>query len=350
MYSVVEQLADTENLYLAFNKARRYKRYKRSVLAFSFNLENNILRVQKKFDVTNYKPGNYVCFTINDPKERLVAAPNFDDRIIHHALFKVLDPMFDKMFIYDSYACRVNKGTHFGMHRVKKFLQSARSAYGKSQDIYCLRMDVRKYFPSISWDILIDILERKVEDKGLLSILKTIVTNHTLTNLDRKVFYDTKIINPAERKGIPIGNLTSQLFANIYLNELDQFIKHQLKMKWYARYMDDFLIIHNDKKYLWELKNTIETFLRDELRLQVHPDKIYLDNVKNGVPFVGYRIFYDHVTIKGKTLQRMRRKYRKRLNSERSLHTGEFIRTKASMRGHLAQANTFGLRKQMHLN
>lgn len=346
---MLTQISTQQDLYLAFVKARSCKRYKKTILTFNFNLERNLLKVQQRLISPNYTPDKYVCFTVHDPKLRLISAPSFEDRIIHQILFKILDPMYDKVFIYDSYACRINKGTHFGMRRVKKFLQAARSQYGPSQDIYCLKMDIRKYFPSISWDILIKILEKQIESPDMLKILKTIITTHTLTDLNRKIITDTKILSSEERRGIPIGNLTSQLFANIYLNEFDQFIKHQLKIKWYARYMDDFLIIHPDKKYLWQLRAQIEEFLRIQLKLQLHPDKIYLDNVKNGVCFVGYRIFYDHVTIKGKTLQRMRRKYKKRLKSERKHHTGMFVRTKASMRGHLQMADTFGLRKNMRL-
>lgn len=284
-----------------------------------------------------------------DPKVRRVAAPAFRDRVVQHSLVSQIEPLFEKMFIYDSYACRKHKGTHFGLTRIKKFLQAARSLYGKNTCVYCLRMDIHKFFASVSWDVLLALIDKTVACGKTKNLIGKIVTMHRCFDINGNLIkapYD--IVNPKKRRGLPIGNLTSQLFANIYLNVLDHFVKETLHVRWYARYMDDFLIIHPDRSYLKEMKEAIEMFLEYELKLSLHPKKVIIQNVKDGLPFVGYLIFFDHVKIRGKTLLRMRRRLKKRKTEY--LETGEDKRLEAAfsaLRGHLGKANAYGLEKNL---
>lgn len=295
-----------------------------------------------------YMPSPYVYFTINDPKERDIAAPAFRDLVVQHTLIDYIEPSFDKQFIYDSYACRKGKGTVAGLQRIKKFLQSARSIYGSQTPLYCLRMDISKFFANISWDILISIIFKTITCPKTRQLIEKIITQHERLNVSNTPF---EIVSPHNRKGLPIGNLTSQLFANIYLDELDQFVKHTLHIRLYARYMDDFLMIHPDKNYLHTLKDHIREFLHDKLGLALSERKVILSNVSDGVPFVGCRIFYDHILIRGKTLSRMQKKLRKRKKAFRyhALSASSHRSSRSSISGHLGHADSFCLRKKLAL-
>jgi retron-type reverse transcriptase len=329
--------------------ARKCKRYKRNIVDYGFFLESNLLKLQRELIFENYMPSSYVCFTVFEPKVRKVAAPAFRDRVLQHSLVSQIEPLFESQFIYDSYACRKNKGTHFGLKRVKKFLTAARSVYGKNAPVYCLRMDIEKFFASVSWDVLISIINRTISCEKTKKLIEKIITKHRCFDINGNFIkspYD--VVNPENRKGLPIGNLTSQLFANIYLNVLDHFVKEILHVKWYARYMDDFLVIHSDRNYLKEMRDEIKMFIGYELKLKFHPKKVIIQNIKNGLPFVGYLIFYDHVLIRGSTLLRMRRSLKKRIiqcaenNDNKSLEA-----TLSALRGHLQRANAYGLEKNL---
>lgn len=244
-----------ENLLKAYYLARRNKRYKTNILSYSFFLENKLINLSHELKTETYLPSPYLCFTVLEPKVRQVAAPAFRDRILQHSLVAKIEPLFDKQFIYDSYACRKNKGTHFGLKRVKKFLQAVRCRSGPQTEIYCLRLDIKKYFASVSWDILLACIKKTVTCRQTMRLIEKIITIHRFTSTKRQFIKPPpSMIQPNKRTGIPIGNLTSQLFANIYLNQLDHFVKECLRIKWYARYMDDFLIIHPDKNYLHQVK------------------------------------------------------------------------------------------------
>lgn len=341
------QICDFNNLLTSYNKARKCKRYKRSVVHFSFLLESNLFKLIDELVSECYIPSTYQCFTVFDPKVRKIAAPAFRDRVLQHSLVAMIGPLFDRQFIHDSYACRKEKGTHFGLYRIKKFLQAARSKYGKQAPVYCLRMDIERYFASISWDILLEVVNRAITCPKTQLLLEKIITKHRFTNLDGNyIFPPRDVLDPQRRKGIPIGNLTSQLFANIYLNELDHYVKEKLRVKWYARYMDDFLVIHPDLEYLHNIKTKIKSYLKSRLDLKLHPQKVIIQNVQSGIPFVGYLIFYDHILVRGKTLLRMRQKLKRR----RAQYAGNEKKLKAtysSIRGHLTHANSYWLQKNL---
>lgn len=369
-----DKITSFEQLVKAFYKARRGKRDRIGVAQYEYFLEKNILKLQKYLLSGKYYPQQYSHFTIFEPKTRNISAPAFTDRIVQHSIVAQIEPIFEKQFIFDSYACRKYKGTHFGAQRIKKFLMAARCIHGKEAELYVMQCDIHKYFHSVDWDVLLSILQRTIRCEKTYELIRRIVVTHK-SNIDQKSQEETKItcqanltnnkpkqlalfetshpnpvknqdattVSTQQRKGLPIGNLTSQLFANIYLNELDQYVKHTLKQRWYARYMDDFLIIHHDRKKLKQLEKTIQDFLKSKLGLKLHPKKNTIKNVRDGVPFVGYRIFYDHILVRGDTLRHMQRKYRKRQKQLKNGYISEsdLSQSKAAIKGHLDHANAY---------
>lgn len=344
-----DQIYDFKNLLTAYDEARKCKRFKKNIVNFGFFLEANLLRLRNELVTECYYPSSYVCFTVSDPKVRKVAAPAFRDRVIQHSLVSRIEPLFEKQFIYDSFACRKDRGTHFGMKRIKKFLQAARSKNGKDTPIYYLSLDIEKFFASVSWDVLLTLVNKTLQCDRTKRMIEKIITTHRIFDVSGvKIETPPDVVNPGTRRGLPIGNLTSQLFANIYLNVLDHFVKEKLKVKWYARYMDDFLIIHPDREYLKKCRNEIKTFLEYELKLKLHPRKVIIQNVKNGLPFVGYLIFYDHVLIRGNTLLRMRRKLKKRKKEAIKKNDDHHLKSAISaLQGHLQHANAYALTKNL---
>lgn len=335
-----------KNLLLAYKRARQCKKFKGNILEYGFFLENNLLKLHKELKAQTYSPFPYTCFTIYEPKTRRIAAPAFRDRVMQHSLVSAIEPLFDAQFIYDSYACRKKRGTHFGARRVKKFLQAARSTAGKDAEIYCLRMDIKKFFASVSWDVLLFSIDKTIKCHRTRNLIHKIVTWYDFVNLEGAAIEPPEdMITIGKRRGLPIGNLTSQLFANVYLNELDHFVKETLKIKWYGRYMDDFLIIHPDKEYLKQTLKNIRDFLKQCLQLELNSNKVIIQNVKTGIPFVGYLLFYDHVLIRGSTLRHMQKQFRKRrkLFQKGLISEDKLFQTHNSIRGHLKHANAHRL-------
>ena len=356
-----ERICTLENLFTSHTLAQLDNRYKRKICAFTYALEEHLFQLRFEIIRGLYHPRPYTYFTLHDPKTRAIAAPDIRDRVVQHALVSVIQPLFEKQFIYDTYACREGKGTHFAASRLKRFLMAARCAYGKDTPIYVLQCDIHKFFQSISWDILLAIIGKTVSCPRTMTLITSIVTTHqsaqTLHHQD-----DVQLslftqgcpsfqisISMKNRTELPIGNLTSQLFANIYLNELDHFIKDTLRIRYYARYMDDFLIIHPDKAYLKNLQQQINVFLQKTLHLTLHPKKLTIKNVSTGVSFVGYRVFYDHVLVRGATLRRIERNCRSKVKQlkQGTLTAQKLVETKASILGHFKHAHTYGLMKRL---
>lgn len=346
-----QSVSNLELLTKSYYKAARRKRYRPFICNYEFNLEENLINLQHLLKLGTYKPLPYTHFLVFEPKTRQVSAPHFRDRILQHALHSQIEPMFDRIFIYDSYACRTKKGTHFALRRVQKFLKAAHSKHPKSQ-IYVLQCDINKYFQSINWDILLKIFAKKITCKQTFNLIENIITHHKSAfyrHRSNNLLRSKSTVTPKTRTGLPIGNLISQLCANIYLNELDKFVKHNLKAKWYGRYMDDFLIISPDKKFLIQAKTQIEIFLKNKLKLRLHPRKVSINNVSGGVPFVGYRIFKNHIVIRGDTLRRIQKNYTQKLKhfKEGKISSSQIASSKASFYGHLKQANTYFLQKHL---
>lgn len=283
---------DFENLYRAYLRARRNKRYRDEVLRFSADLEANLIILQNELMYRVYRPGRWREFYVCDPKKRLIMAPCFRDRVVHHALVGVIEPIFDARFIYDSYACRKGKGTHAAANRLTHFLRSAKERWSR---VYCLKADVAQYFPSIRHEILLGLVRQRISDDGVLWLLETILGS---TFGDRE-----------PRVGVPIGALTSQLMANVYLDRLDQFVKHELRARYYLRYMDDFLLLHGSKTELWRCHVEIERFLRSHLGLSLN-GKTAIFPVGQGIDFVGYRIWHNRRLLRRRNIRAAKARFK----------------------------------------
>jgi len=283
-----EGIIGWDNLYTAYLEARKRKRYKAGVLRFNANLEENITNIQNHLMWGSWRPSKWKEFMVYEPKRRLIQAPPFKDRVVHHAMADTVGPLFEKKFIFDSYACRRGKGFHQATKRVQNFLQKAQV---DGRTTYILKADISKYFHSINHDVLLSILCRTIKDKRTLNLNEHIV---------RDAGFDFC--------GIPLGSLTSQLYANIYLDQLDHYIKDDLGVKHYCRYMDDFIIVSNDKKYLWFLLSEIEYFLTNKLKLTLNP-KTAIFPASRGIDFCGYRIWNDYILPRKKNIRRARRSF-----------------------------------------
>ncbi len=262
-----EKITSFENLLRAAKQAQKGKKMKHNVSEFNFGLESEILKLQDELKNQAYRPGRYRHFYVNDPKRRLISAAPYRDRVVHHAFCNTIEPLFDRTFIFDSYACRVGKGTHKAMSRCQEFIKKNK---------YVLQCDISKYFSSINHGVLLSILSRKIRDKKVMWLAELIINSALTVN---------------GLTGIPIGNLTSQFFANLYLNELDYFVKFDLGDKCYLRYMDDFLIFSENKQHLHQAKEKINQFLESFLKLNLHPKKSSVLPINLGVDFCGFRIF-----------------------------------------------------------
>lgn len=343
-------MCDFEHLLESYRLARQDNRYKRQVCKFDLFLEENLLKLKWELETGRYFPSPYNYFVISEPKVRHVAAPKFVDRVFHHALVSLIEPIFEKSFITDAYACRKNKGTHYAMRRMKKFLQAARSCYGKDAKVYILQCDITKFFSSVSWDVLIPFVEKKITDPKVFAIIIKIITTHKAYQKDGQIrSLPPEVISLEKRRGLPIGNLTSQLFANVYLSPLDHYVKETLGERWYGRYMDDFFIISPDIKHLIKIREQLRIFLMNTLGLTLHPRKSAINNVAGGVAFVGYRIFYDHILVRGNTLQRFQKRLRKKrkLVAKGKITKEELARMESSFSGHLKYANTWHLKSTL---
>ena len=290
----LENLVSIDNLLLAWQEFIRGKRHKNDVRIFSFCFMDNILALNQDLINRSYKHGGYECFKINDPKSRIIHKASVRDRLLHHAVYRVLCPFFDKTFIADSFSCRNNKGTHKAINRFREYGYIV--SKNNTKTCWILKCDIRKFFASIDQNILINILEQHIPDRDIINLLKEIIFSF---NSGKK------------GTGLPLGNLTSQLFANVYMNEFDQFVKHKLKVKYHIRYADDFVIFSENKNYLDNLIPEMENFLRNELKLTLHPDKIFVKTLSSGVDFLGWKHFFDHRILRRITKLRLLRNIEK---------------------------------------
>jgi hypothetical protein len=283
------QICSFENLYLAYRKARRGKRGKESVAEFEFDQEEALYRLREELLSEAWQPGPYHSFYIHDPKHRLISAAPFRDRVVHHALCNVIEPLWEPAFIFDSYANRLGKGTHRALLRCQHFAR---------RYPYVLQCDLEQYFPSIDHAVLRQVLSRKVADPQALSLIDRILASgpgELTTTYQMRWFPGDELFAPLRPRGLPIGNLTSQFWANVYLNGFDHFVKRELRCKAYLRYVDDFLLFAEDKATLWRWQAAIQARLAS-LRLSLHPPQVY--PVCTGIPFLGFRIYPTHRRLK----------------------------------------------------
>lgn len=327
-----ERMADFNNLYAAYLDARKGKRWKLAVARFEVNVLENITYIHYMLTTKKYKLSPYNCFMVHEPKERLIMYNSFRDKIVQHSLCdNVLEPRLQKTFILDNYASQKGKGTHFGLGRLKKFMRDYYRHYGA--DGWVLKCDVKKYFYSIDHDILKSQIRRHIHDPDVLWLIDM-------------------IIDSTEGKGIPIGNHTSQWFAVLYLSGMDHFIKEQLRIKYYGRYMDDFYLIHHDKEYLKYCLSEILKYV-EKLDLELN-GKTSIFPLYQGIDFLGFRTY---MTESGKVVQKIRRdsknrirrklkKFRKLLDEGR-IDFGNILASYTSWTGHAGHGNSHHLIRRM---
>jgi retron-type reverse transcriptase len=280
-------ISSIKALNLAWKKFSSGKKSRVDVAEYQKQLKININNLYVDIASGNYEHGKYQPFMICNPKQRQIHKATVRDRLVHQVIVSAIEPLFERQFIYDSYSCRVGKGTHAGVRRFRTFLGQA--SCNNTQKVYVLKCDVRKFFASIDHETLLRLITRRITDEAILELVRTIVLSH----------------GAETGKGIPLGNVTSQLFANIYLHELDWFIKQTLGIKHYLRYCDDFVIVSTDKSYLQSLIDPIRSFLKYELRLDLHPTKVSIRPWSLGVDFLGHVLLPHATMLRTKTKSRM---------------------------------------------
>jgi RNA-directed DNA polymerase len=291
---------ELEEFFEAYFNCRSNKRNTANATAFEVDYESNLVQLCKEINNETYQIGRSIAFTVDKPVKREIFAADFRDRVVHHLIIGKLNQLFEKQFIHDSYSCRVGKGTHFGIQRIDRFIRQCSANY--TNDCYILKLDLQGFFMSINKNILFEKLERFIKEKYyypdkdlLIKLCKQVIFNDSTKNCiikgsksDWDNLPQTKsLFHSQSNCGLPIGNLTSQVFANFYMDSFDHFVKHDLKIRYYGRYVDDFVIVYEDKEYLKKLIPILSEYLQSELQVTIHPKKIYLQHYTKGVKFLG---------------------------------------------------------------
>lgn len=335
-----KKLCSFRNLELAYKKARKGKRSRSDVQKFELNLECNLLKLKNELENFTYTPRPLRQFVIRDPKTRLISASDFRDRVVHHAICNVIQPIFEKTFIYDSHANQIDKGSSKAIERFDIFKRKTSEngrlvnhALDNNMVVgYVLKADIRHFFDTVDHSVLMEAIKKKIKERRILELIQKILDNHKTREAG---------------KGMPLGNLTSQFFANVYLNELDYFVKHILKCKFYIRYVDDFVLLDKSKEKLESMNGKINAFL-ETIKLQLHPEKSKIYPLNKGVKFLGFRVFYYHKLLNKKNIRKMESKlnlYRQGLISRDALE-----RSLVGWFGYAEQANTYNMRNKIKKN
>lgn len=325
--NIFQKIISPENLFSAWDEFHKDKKNKKDVQKFGFNLEQNIFKLHRDLKNKKYRHGSYFDFYIRDPKLRHIHKASVQDRILHHAVFRILNPVFEPTFIPTSFSCRICKGNHKGVSDLNAALRKvSRNGF---KICFVLKCDVKRFFENIDRGILLKIIVRKVKDVDAIRLIEKVVESF-----------------PA---GLPIGNLTSQLFANVYLNEFDQFVKNELKIKYYFRYTDDFVIVSEDMLYLKNLIHEIRSFLSSDLKLELHPKKITIRKFNQGIDFLGYIVLTHYRLVRTKTKRRIFKKLRKRINEYKKgvINRQTLEQSFQSYLGVFSHANTYKLNQEL---
>lgn len=324
--NLFDKIITFENLVAAAKKAMRGKKSKSATSSFYFNLENEVIALRNELAQGTYRPRDYRQFEIREPKPRKICSSDFRDRVVHHAICNFIEPILENQSIFDSYACRVGRGSHLAVARCQNFTR---------RFPYYLKCDIRKFFESIDHDVLKRLLRRAFKDERLLRLLHIII--------------DHEVPGNSSGKGLPIGNLTSQHFANFYLGKLDHFVKDRLRIKGYVRYMDDFISFADSKQTLSTLLAEIDGFVKSELKLELKEKVTTIAPVTEGVPFLGFRIFPGIIRIKRENLVRMRKKIKRKeeLYLKGIVPETALIQSVSSMVAHVSHVNSLGTRRKI---
>jgi retron-type reverse transcriptase len=338
--NIYEKIYSINNLAKAWRKARKGKTKKDYLIEFEKNIRENLLQLRKELLEQTYQPKPLITFILRDPKTRKISKSDFRDRIIHHAIINVLEPIFDKTFIYDSCANRNGKGNLFAIKRFDDFKRKVsgngkivKNKFNDSNYVqgYCLKADIKHYFEEVNHEILIAIISRKIKDDNFIWLIEKILKNG----------------ETYKGVGMPLGNLTSQFFANVYLNELDYFFKHKLKARYYIRYVDDFVILHNSKEQLEKWKAEIDRFLNEKLRLKLHSQKSKIIPLSRGIDFVGFRNFYYFKLLRKRNIGMMKQKINK--FHEGIITKEKFVEIFQGWQAYARWADSYKLRKLLSL-
>ena len=325
--NLFHQIVEQDNIYLGYRLARKGKTWQDTIKVFEDDLENNLEQIHNSLVSHTFTTSKYETFVVYEPKRRLIYKLPFNpDRIVQHALMNIVEPIWESFFIPDSYACRKGKGIHAGSKRTMEFIRKV------GKEGYCLKMDISKFYPSIHHDILFNIIKRKIKCQDTLNLLEDII-------------YSLK-----GGYNVPVGNYTSQWLGNLYLNELDQFAKHELKVQHYIRYCDDFIFFHPDKRFLHFVAASIEDFLADTLNLKLSKNRVF--PVSQGIDFLGYRHFPNYILLRKSSAQRIKRRIKKlpRLLASKNISPLQFQSSIASTKGWLQWCNSFHLSQTLNFN
>lgn len=322
--NLYQQICTFPALYRAYQLCRKGKHEREYAIEFEQDLEENLLGLRDELVEERWHPDAYSQFFVEDPKRRLINAPPFPNRVVHHVVTDVvLTPIWGPTFIFDTYACIKGRGTHVAVRRLQRFMRRHPEGSG-----YVLQLDVKSYFASIDHEILLSLIAKRIRDPQMMHLIRMIVESYA----------------DSPGTGIPLGNLTSQGFANIYLHELDLFAKHGLRVKEYLRYMDDITLVHADKAQLWAWRDEIEAFLTDRLHLRLHPVKQTLTPVDSGVKYLGYMVYRDHIRVLARNVRRVHKRLRQ---MEAGTFEGDARASISSWIGYTMHADCYGLNCQI---
>jgi retron-type reverse transcriptase len=320
-----ESIISLENLFTAWREFRRGKRSKQDVQLFEFTLEDNLFALHEDLVSGRYQHGSYTQFHITDPKQRLISKASVRDRVLHHAIYRILYPLFDQTFVFDSYSCRKDKGTHRAFKRLVTVSRKISKNYKKP--CWALKCDVRKFFNSIDHKLLSQLLKERILDEKLLELLDSIIGSFCT----------------APGKGMPIGNLVSQLFVNVYLDPLDKFVQHRLRPDYFIRYADDIVILGSNPDELLGFFVEMNQFLKTKLNLSIHPSKVHLRKLTWGIDFVGYIALPHYSLPRRKTVKRIFEKVEKALKQD-----GKGLEESLpSYLGYLSHVNAYGHTREL---
>jgi hypothetical protein len=324
--NLFKSIATEDNIYLAYTKACKGRRWQDTIKDFEKDLDTNIKAIHKSLTDKTYTTSQYEVFPIFEPRHRLIYKLSFNpDRIIQHALMNIVEPIWDNLLIHDTYACRQGMGVHSGSTRTMDFIRKV------GREGYCLKMDISKFYPSLKHDILFDIVKKKIKCKDTLWLLEDI------------------IYSVEGGYNVPIGNYTSQWFGNLYMNELDQHMKHDMKIKYYIRYCDDFLLFHEDKRFLNDMKDYIESYLKETLDLTLSKADVF--PISRGVDFLGYRHFHDYMLLRKNTAKRFKKRIKEvhYLYKTGKMDKSSYMSSLASMMGVIKWCNGRNLSESLGL-
>ena len=318
-----DYIISLENLLEAWREFIRGKHLKKDVQIFESDLMDNIVSLHEDLSNYTYRHGSYEAFNISDPKPRNIHKATVRDRLVHHAIYRALYPFFDRTFISDSFSCRNKQGTHRALNRLRSF--AFRVSHNHTRSCWILKCDIRKFFANIDHEVLKSILAEYISDKNILWLLDRVIDSFN---------------SGQSGVGLPLGNLTSQLLVNIYMNKFDQFMKHKIKAKYYLRYADDFVILAESKKYLIGLIPVLVRFLSIELKLELHPQKVFIKTIASGVDFLGWTHFTDHRVLRVASRRRMFKK----------LWQNSSSKSVKSYLGLLKHGNTDKIKNKIYIN